>query len=76
MDAPHKTGSAASATIDEDPWLTLNAASDVGGKARNTILLAALDGRVRHVRVAGRRVFHREDVERLRDEANSADEDA
>lgn len=50
----------------KDPWVSLNSAEQIRGASRIKILLEALDGKIRHQRVAGRRFFHREDLEALR----------
>lgn len=50
----------------KDPWVSLNAAEQIRGATRVKILLEALDGKIRHQRVAGRRFFHRDDLEALR----------
>ena len=47
---------------EKDPWVNLNVASGLRGMSRNTVLLEALDGKIRHLKVAGRRVFHRGDI--------------
>lgn len=60
---------------DDDPWVTLNEAERIRGKARNSVLLEALDGKIRHQKVAGRRVFHRADLELLATTATSDDAD-
>lgn len=51
-----------------DPWVHLAEAAKIRGKHRMTVLLEALDGKVRNQKVAGRRVFHRDDLEKLRRE--------
>lgn len=62
-----------------DPWVNLADAAKIRGKHRMTVLLEALDGKIRNQKVAGRRVFHRDDLERLRRELDGespTDQDA
>jgi hypothetical protein len=63
---PHEHEEADMAT--KDPWVSLGTAERIRGASRIKILLEALDGRIRHQRVAGRRFFHRDDLEALRTE--------
>jgi hypothetical protein len=62
----------------KDPWVSLNTAEQVRGASRVKILLEALDGKIRHQRVAGRRFFHRDDLTALKaadaDEAGKQDD--
>jgi hypothetical protein len=58
-----------------DPWVSLNTAAELRGKARNTVLLEALDGKIRHQKVAGRRFFHRSDLEILASLGQSGDDE-
>lgn len=55
-----------------DPWVTLNTAAQIIGKSRFAVLVCALDGKVRFRKVAGRRVFHRDDLETVRRDLNQA----
>ena len=50
----------------KDPWVSLNTAEQIRGASRVKILLEALDSKIRHQRVAGRRFFHRDDLVALR----------
>lgn len=73
MDVARKAADQADGQGGDDPWVGLNAAADLRGKSRNTVLLEALDGKIRNQKVAGRRFFHRDDIEKLR--ATSADDE-
>lgn len=79
MTAVHKTEGAATTAVadahDGDPWVSLNTAAEIRGKARNTVLLEALDGKIRHQKVAGRRFFHRDDLETLRNTQGESDDE-
>lgn len=60
----------------KDPWVSLNTAEQIRGASRVKILLEALDSKIRHQRVAGRRFFHRDDLIALRKaDVNKADAD-
>ena len=74
----HKTGEASALAVaphSDDPWVTLSGAIELSGRAKPTVLLAALNGKVRHQKVAGRRVYHREDVLALKTRDEDADDD-
>lgn len=77
MTAAHKAEQAEQPQTDssDDPWVSINAAAEILGKARNSVLMEALDGKVRHQKVAGRRFFHRDDLEKLRANPTAPDAD-
>jgi hypothetical protein len=75
MTVAHKTAQQVEPTEPHDPWVSLAAAAEVRGKARISVLLEALDGKIRNQKVAGRRFFHRDDLEALRKSQDAADAD-
>lgn len=56
-----------------DPWVTLNQAPTVCGRGQRAVLIAALKGVVRYEIIAGRPVFHRDDLETLGAEPDDGD---
>lgn len=76
MTVAHKAADQTDEAHAGDPWVSLNTAAEIRGKARNTLLLEALDGKIRNQKVAGRRFFHRDDLEALRTAAADAQEEA
>lgn len=56
-----------------DPWVTLNQAPQIAGRGQRVVLIRALRGDVRFQFVAGRPVFHRDDLEALRDAPDDGD---
>lgn len=74
----HKTGEDSALAIapqSDDPWVSLNGAIELSGRVKTTILRAALDGKIRHQRFAGRRLYHRDDVLALKTLKTRDDDD-